>query len=76
MIQIDIKEKKLILKTRIDIRKCQQYSDYSETKLGANNNEGKTTLRAPINYQANSIKQIVSVAFSYLHQCRVKTGGR
>ena len=26
---------------------------YSETKLGANNNEGKTTLWVPINYQAN-----------------------
>ena len=28
---------------------------YSETKLGENNNEGKTTLLAPIKYQVNSI---------------------
>ena len=35
-------------------RAFKETINYSETKLGANNNEGKTTLWAPINYQSNS----------------------
>ena len=38
-------------------------------------NEGKNNvLRA--NKQSNKLHTAVSVAFSYLHQCRVKNGGK
>ena len=42
--------------------------------LGANDNEEKNVLSA--NKRSNKLHTAVSVAFSYLRQCRVKTGGR
>ena len=46
----------------------------SETKLGANDNEGKNNVLSA--KQSNKLHTAFSVAFSYLHQCKLKTGGK
>ena len=51
------------------------YKVYSETKLGTNDNEGKNNVLSA-NKQSNNLHTAVSIAFSYLHQCSVKTGGK
>ena len=50
-------------------------SSRCETKLGANDNGGKNNVLGA-NKQSNKLHTAVSVAFSYLLQCRVKTGGK
>ena len=44
-------------------------------KLGTNDNEGKINIWRT-NKQSNELHTAVLVAFSYLLQCRVKTGGK